>query len=490
MDHLLAQLRSNDLGDTRVTIGFSALRNDHQVAQVAEALHENEFVDTIDFDFFDYDIGGGELPVNWTPLLREIETREKLPNVSVYKHPSMRLLPLFRDQLFQAFQRNRHVHSLKLQFILFSTDNIPGIVSFLGGAQSLTDLDVCWCSARSPEDARYIAEALQRNNRLQRLSISSPDGWFYGAVFQHLASIHSISKLEKLIYDTANGVSAAEALQQYLERGGATIDSFAMRNGHLSRQNGYPNIIRGLIQNTSVTEVAFHDCVIYAETEETREEYAQLLASLVRGKASLRFSLCNFFRYQTFSDAVADALVQRGSSLRRFDFDINYSTAMSLPVFQALMPAICRSTTLEHLHIGNISGGYYQALEEHVSLLKVKDFSISFRQEINGEEEDGLVEALSRNYLVLSVKCKRFGEENGDWLSAANQNRLEFYLDRNRKLAQWVSNPKLVPCELWSYAITLALKAGMNSLYQSLIAASGEGIGLRERGKTRKRPPS
>jgi len=85
------------------------------------------------------------------------------------------------------------------------------------------------------------------------------------------------------------------------------------------------------------------------------------------------------------------------------------------------------------------------------------------------------------------VQCKKHESEE-NWLNEANQSRLELYLYRNRKLAQWIENPKLVPRDLWQYAIMLALEAGINSLYQSLLALSGHDIGLRQQGRKRKRP--
>jgi len=161
-----------------------------------------------------------------------------------------------------------------------------------------------------------------------------------------------------------------------------------------------------------------------------------------------------------------------------------------LLVFRALMTAICGSTMLEHLHIRNVHidhVGYYHALEESISSLKVNDLSLRFQSESTNGAGEALLEALSRNYRVQRVNCV-LSRSGNSWFSDANQNQLDIYLDRNRKLAQWVKDPKLVPRELWSYAVTLAVKAGINSLFQSLIALSEHQIGLREKSRKRKLP--
>ena len=63
--------------------------------------------------------------------------------------------------------------------------------------------------------------------------------------------------------------------------------------------------------------------------------------------------------------------------------------------------------------------------------------------------------------------------------------RLQFYFDRNKRLAQWVANPDTIPRLLWPDALGLALEAGENSLYLSLQAVLGDevesAVGMRKR---------
>lgn len=77
-----------------------------------------------------------------------------------------------------------------------------------------------------------------------------------------------------------------------------------------------------------------------------------------------------------------------------------------------------------------------------------------------------MLNALKKNYTIQSLQ------------GVGLETEVELYLTRNHKLAAWTRDPKLVPPELWSYAVSLALKAGVDSLFQSLLALSGHQVGL------------
>ena len=53
---------------------------------------------------------------------------------------------------------------------------------------------------------------------------------------------------------------------------------------------------------------------------------------------------------------------------------------------------------------------------------------------------------------------------------------LEFYLDRNKRLAQWVATPDTIPDNLRPDALGLAMEAGEETLYRSLQAVLGNEI--------------
>lgn len=155
------------------------------------------------------------------------------------------------------------------------------------------------------------------------------------------------------------------------------------------------------------------------------------------------------------------------------------------------MNAAASSIQLKHFILRNmiqdtVQGGYLQSLAEATPVFKAtKIYFIFHEQSVGDAEEEVLLAALKNNYVVQEcfVQCG-----NRNWFSDTHQNQLDFYLDRNHKLAQWTENPELVPQELWCYAVGLAVKAGINSLYQSLLSIAGQEAGLKQKGRKRKWP--
>jgi len=499
----MAETHRIDLGD---------IQSDEQVVELAQELHRDETAaNKFEFNFSSWEKeteGRDDLRLNWDPLLRELETSEKLENVKVAHILMGRIRPLYCNQFFQALQRNPKVKSLKLSCLRFASNNSEGIVNFLNGATSLRDLAFCSCfTARHSEVIREIVAAVQCNlNRLHSLEFCSVmcESELMCPILQSLTSFGSSCCLGKLSY-TAGGarfgdkllkMSTAEAFQQYLESPSATIQCLRMNTIHF--RHDWPEatlILQALSRNTSVKELEFEFCNI----PRGKRYPHQLLASLVANRSALRITNCNFFRQQQFSDAVVEALVQKGSALRMFEFDVNEKSFTRRPIetFRKLMSAVGSSSQLERLTIREIrtnDADHFRTLLDGIVRSKVTEVTLHFKDqrvlktERHRTEQDqcALLEAIQRNYIVQNVECKP--EYGRYWFSEANEAQLELYLDRNRKLAKWIKNPKLVPQELWPEAVMLALKAGANSLYQSLLALSGHGIGLRQGSRKRKRP--
>ena len=81
---------------------------------------------------------------------------------------------------------------------------------------------------------------------------------------------------------------------------------------------------------------------------------------------------------------------------------------------------------------------------------------------------------MKQNFSLRSLKGNTFG---GRAVFTDDDNmRLQFYFDRNERLAQWVANPVTVPRLLWPDALGLALEAGEDSLYRSLQAVLGDEV--------------
>jgi len=506
-DHLqvLEQLQANDPQRTRIKIHLIHFRTSNQVAALALALQRNEYVDEFEFRFYD-SIGGD--PVNWVPLLREIESRQKLKKVEIVRLPNRRLAHLFNHQFFQSLQRNTNVQSLSLSEIHFApatNSHSDAIVFFLDNAQALTDLTFVSCGGLPGSAYTNIAAALARNNRIQHLHLK----WCHPTsiarpIFQSLASSDSNSSLTELEYRSvpSGDRETAEGFQQYLESPSATIQNLKLSDFD-SRNHGptLPIILRGLTRNTLVKKLVFENCLIGVHRVEGRQEISQQLATLLQSKPELTawgFYGCDFFEFPIVSDAVVAALARRETSLRCFELDIRMdeTNKIQIAVFRNVMTAVASNTRLQRLLIKSVNiydAEYFQIVEETIQLFKgleltlVFDYFLADLTDQRAEEEERVIEALKRNYMVQSVDCRL--PDGSHRLSAASRSRLDHFLDRNRKLAQWVENPKLVPPELWSYATMLAMKAGINSLYQSLLALSEHGIGLQQRrGRKRKRP--
>lgn len=138
----VAYLRMNDPTRANHEIYFRDFQNQNQIIEFTQALHGNEFVKTFSFHFMEDERGDGAATastatttLSWDPLLNELATREKLETVRIHNTPTGRFLPLFRNQFFQAIQRNPNVKSLWLYDGHFTNNNLDGFVSFLEGAQ-------------------------------------------------------------------------------------------------------------------------------------------------------------------------------------------------------------------------------------------------------------------------------------------------------------------------------------------------------------------
>jgi len=133
------------------------------------------------------------------------------------------------------------------------------------------------------------------------------------------------------------------------------------------------------------------------------------------------------------------------SSLRCLDVrhgDLIDSGYISLPEFQSLITAVSKSIRLERLAIQRFevhpSGGNIEVLFDAIPSFKIKELAIEFTHEPDEEDEDDLLLALEENYIVQEVKCNwnLLGRQEFNFFNERNQARLEFFLNRNRRLAQ------------------------------------------------------
>lgn len=468
----------------------------------------------------------------WEPLLREIEELCFVKSITIQNEPTSICFPVFR-QLFQIFGQRSHpnLSKLSLNNIEFCSETSNTVASFLENAPfNLNELVLHDVAG----DALRMVPGLRRSKRIERLTIDCASREVCTNIFQGLAAAESDGRrcgLRKILcgyfhngpadqHDAAETtedlfLQVSEALQQYLESPNATIQCLAFakcvwpKDHHL----GVSKFARGLIRNTSVTEVEFIDCCYDCDDDNDNGDEALVpyhLGKLVRNKcnlSSLSLRACNFFEYQTFTSAVLEALTRRSSPLRSLTFDIGdmpclYGYTIPVEVFRALMNGVANSTRLSRLELATFDvdeeleyldeGEHYLwTVAEFLPSFSIEELHMKFERTPGREQaeldqdEVRLLEAFKNNYSLQRVECT-IGQQ--PWFNVANQARLEFYLERNLKLALWAQNPMLVPRELWSYGIMLALAAGKDSLYRSLLALSAQEVGLKQRGRKRKRP--
>ena len=497
-DRLIHELRVSDSDE--VNVPFSEFGNDDEIVAFARALHRNQYVNRCTITFRD-NVVAGDFPVlDWTPLLNELRTREGLEEFHIRDTPDAHLNrhPQFRDQLFRALQQNAALQRLFLFSGDFSNNNSDWIVNLLDNSRGLKYVSFGFCRT-DVNGGLVFAAALSRNNRIGAVHFEGCSPSLVCPFLETLASSDTQSSITKFTYSPGRSYiigrgrnmltpaeqnSILEVMRQYLESPTVSTQVLELDEVMFSRSRGGTHLTQGLSQNTSVRELILDNCSF------GDEEDAQMLANLLRRNPNLATVRLREFRggYLNSPDIVGALVANfawRDTPLRLLEIH----SAMANAGFNTLVTALTESTSLEHLVLKNLPHDAFWPLRDNLSSLKIKTMtlqfsSVHFERIIDGRE--GFLQAIRRNYIIQRVQCTVGDHLN--FFMDAHQSRLEYYLERNSKLAQWAENPETVPRELWQYALMLALKAGINSLHQSLLALSGQDIGLRQQSRKRKRP--
>lgn len=112
-----------------------------------------------------------------------------------------------------------------------------------------------------------------------------------------------------------------------------------------------------------------------------------------------------------------------------------------------------------------------------------------------------LLQALQRNFSLFSVRTIIESSNATDFFVDGKASAIDAtddtmvyqfwrYLRRNKRLADWIANPELVPKHLWPEALNLARQAGHDALFQSLQTVLGMGYAKSLSGRKRKRAES
>jgi len=462
----------------------------------------------------------------FTPLFRELETRDNLEFVTVkdyvtafdwrYDEPAAAtLLPLL-SRILEAFQRNDKLGRLQFIEVKVPRHFTP---TFLGAleAANLTSLHL---EKFTVVDAESLALTLNRSTNLKTLGLHCCDDALVLPILLNLPVNTTLTKLcYTLVFHSSEEIS--QALKNLLVAS-KSLQSFEL---HYWTRIPVParlvsNIVEGLIQSTNVTDVSLTR-VWAAGT--THPQVAVCLSHLLRSKtylSTLRLDESEKDLSPGIYNTLAEVLRRPKSPLRNVYLVLNQFSRFPFTAFRNLVRAVANSG-VEHFAISVGSRGvrsgarvspmamqeqYFQVLLEAIPSFKVKTFTygctfvaLNRQQERQGigifdidaqqkhQRDQSVVTflaALKRNYNIKHV-------EIADGILSNEENeQLDFILDRNRRLADWVENPALVPPLLWPTALMLALKAGKETLYQSLLALTGHDIGAPDQQSNRKRKRS
>ena len=459
-------LRRNDPDSTTVTICLS----DERDSEIAEALEQNNFVTKLWIE-------GMEDHALWPLLCRVLATRAHLEEVTL-SMPELRRASwascTCTRLLIEALQQNQSIQSAVFRHL-----EVPEevVASFLDTARSVTkfgfrDPAIIPNPGTDRNGSPTIAAALQRNQQIRELDLDVENESLAQSILRSLVANQTV-RILKITLRQHYTIQLSVAIQQLLEST-SSIQAFELK-GHFSTQTLRP-IAEGLTNSRTVVETAFRGCN-FRDAGSVR-----LLSNLIRSKrnlCSLTLFGCGYGfieEHDAVHSALTAALLRSNSSLRFLSLDGSLLRWWSITNFRALLGA-AKKSQLEEFSIGGMSHfeQHCQALVEILPVLKITKFSFCNQNAPN----EPLLQALQQNFSLRSASIDGFGDDDNE--------RLQFCLDRNKRLAQWVDNPLTVPKHLWPDAMTLAMEAGESTLFQTLLTLSGHAIGSMQSKRKRKR---
>jgi len=479
----VAELRRNDPNRKLVEVRLG-WQEQEDIALSLE-LERNNYINEIRFLS-----DSPEQQHHWDNLVRVLATREKLERVHFVgdRFIDGRFHPIVQHaMILQAVQRNPFVHTVGFDNFDLASGEL--VSSFLDNATSLTLFKLA-CCAMNTQAAGRIAASLQRHTNLQKLSLSELQDSPFTLILQGLETNSCLQSLELNVGDPIITREAAPAIEQLLDRT-TSIRCLELKNFMFTEESFRP-ICQALIRSTTVSEVQFGFC-FFADLA-SMDLFGQMIETKPNLQ-SLGMEICSFLAtaYQLLRDSLSAVLLRPNSPLRSFELiQFDLSSIFPGPTFGALLIAVGRGT-LKRFSIGFIySEVQFQTLRRSLPVMKIQDLVFELRERElgrdGGNRKQALLEAAKRNFSLRSLKGT-FVDDDDDRPFFTNDDniRLQFYFDRNERLAQWVASPATVPRLLWPDALGLALKAGETSLYRSLQAVLGDEIGSMQGKRKRKR---
>ena len=476
----LEALRRNRPDETAIQIELS----DEPSVELAPALEQNHFITDIAI-IFSADVRDDETRAanNWTELLRVMATRNILRKVSVSADNAEDVDQSDSAVLFlEAIQQNPAVQSVSLYSLGFSADSFA---TFLNTASSPTSLKIMQCTivqrsnrGESGEWNRLVGDAFRRNTSIQTLELAYLDDSFMLPILQSLRAVNGTLRtlIFKMYYGYVLNPEISSLMQNILEST-TSIQRFELAGSYSGSTFG--PLALGLIASTSVSDIKFGFCRFV-------DGGSIHLQNIIRNKTNLTCLSVTY--YSSFwssggMEALVQALSSPNSPLRSFEFRFGILGSIPAGQFRNLLRAIERSK-LKHvsIHVGHQAPQLLGALIQSIPAMKVTELGLSTDFHLARDTTHDLLQAFKRNYRLQQV-------QHDFEFNAAEQSRLDLYLERNKRLAHWVENPATVPQHLWPDATKLALEDGESSLFASLRTVLGSDYASLVSGKRKRKRP-
>ena len=476
-------LRQND--PTRSSIRI-CLRDEEDDVILARALDQNDFVTRLYVDLADRN-NTARTHRQWPELLRVISTREQLEGVRIWSSVAFsdRNSALIARPFVLAIQQNSNIRAVGLSLALSG----PVLTSFLEQATQIKALGLARIVENTPQDTREVALALQRNTNIESLTFGTFEADFLLPILDSLASNAFLKHLA--VSHISESESVGLALQRLAEAT-TSIRCFELDTLITYEDNNerWHHICQGLLNSRVVTDIKFKVCAFLELNQ---------LKNLLQSKENLRsLSIINCFFgiSQQIQEMLVECLQRESSPLRCLELDVNSTSEtyfLRRDSFNTFLHAVTKSK-LERFLVGVISSQQeLESLTNIIPAMKVKDFEVTVVSSLNNRTtKDALLEAVQNNFCLRTVTGKvqsgnSIGHDRADLFGEGDKQRLEFFAERNQLVVEWVENPATVHRDVWPEAMKLAERAGPDTLFQSLRALSGSGIGLAQGKRKRKR---
>ena len=460
-------------------IAIRLFRHEASPGAVAAALEQNPFVTSVAIIILDADSN-----TDWQPLVRVLAMRANLLRIYVLGERRRRDNNAICRPFLQAIRQKSN-----LQHVTLSEVEVAGhdIISLLDNATNMTELLLASCTfvEEGGQGARQVADALQRNRSIEKLSLLAMENSQLVLLLQGVLSHRTVRFLDvgtSSPHDPLFSEPVALSIQQLLV-GTSGLQKFTLiasgvtnPANHTITPQIFGPIAQGLIDSGSVTKIAFRGCHFSGAATKQFNRLLQTKLNL----HSLAVMWCGFdgtarLGFTPICSGLIAALPRPNSSLRCLEihpfFDVTGRMGHLGDFFRAV-----EKSQLEHLLIGTISSQQQlQDLASSIPAMKLKKLEVGvFFSEAHvrysyAAEKQQLLHGIKKNISLHSVEgrfyydYKRFHPFNED-----EKRKLESYAERNARLVEWIDNPSKVTRCVWDRALGKANEVSPDVFFKAM----------------------